>query len=98
MTNPEHLKILKQGVETWNRWRRDHPNVVPSLGGANLGGAKLSGADPTGRTSSGLTSSGPGLRGERRREGTPTTKTRVLRMMVMMMMMTTTALGNRCGD
>ena len=43
MTNPEHLKILKQGVETWNRWRRDHPNVVPSLGGANLGGAKLSG-------------------------------------------------------
>ena len=48
MANPEHLKILKQGVEAWNRWRRDHPNVVPRLGGADLSAANLRGADFTG--------------------------------------------------
>jgi hypothetical protein len=31
MANPEHLKILKQGVEVWNRWRRDNPLVEPDL-------------------------------------------------------------------
>jgi hypothetical protein len=37
MANPEHLKVLKRGVETWNRWRKDHPDVVPDLGGAKNG-------------------------------------------------------------
>ena len=23
MANPEHLYILKQGVDTWNQWRHD---------------------------------------------------------------------------
>lgn len=44
MANPKHLKILRQGVETWNQWRRDHPNVVPDLHGANLREANLVGA------------------------------------------------------
>ena len=25
MANPEHLEILKQGVEQWNKWRKEHP-------------------------------------------------------------------------
>src|SRR5271157_2461813 len=44
MANPEHLEILKQGVEQWNRWRKEHPNVAPDLAGANLSKANLSGA------------------------------------------------------
>ena len=54
MANPEHLKILKQGVEAWNEWRRRNPHLIrdPSwpdlsqadLRGANLRGAKLDGA------------------------------------------------------
>lgn len=57
MANPEHLRILKQGVEAWNKWRGDSSDTlhVPdlrdadlpgfALDGANLHGAELSGAD-----------------------------------------------------
>jgi len=50
MANPEHLEILKQGVEKWNTWRKDNPNALPDLFAANLsmadlGGANLSGAN-----------------------------------------------------
>jgi uncharacterized protein YjbI with pentapeptide repeats len=45
MANPEHLAILKQGVEQWNKWRRQHPDVEPDLSEANLGGADLHDAD-----------------------------------------------------
>ena len=30
MANPEHLEILKQGVEQWNKWREEHPEVRPT--------------------------------------------------------------------
>lgn len=33
MANPEHIEILKQGVEAWNQWRKDHPDVTPDLSG-----------------------------------------------------------------
>lgn len=45
MANPEHLKILKQGVRTWNEWRRNNPTVTPDLRAAHLEGAFLHTAD-----------------------------------------------------
>jgi len=50
MANPKHLEILKQGVETWNQWRKDNPEVIPDLSeavvtGAVLSSINLSGAD-----------------------------------------------------
>jgi len=38
MANTEHLKILNQGVEGWNKWREQHPEITPNLrsGGADL--------------------------------------------------------------
>jgi len=45
MANSDHLDILKQGVETWNRWRKDQADVRPDLSGANLPCTDLSGGD-----------------------------------------------------
>lgn len=45
MANRNHLKILKQGVETWNRWREEHPEVRPNLRKADLAVMDLSGAN-----------------------------------------------------
>lgn len=39
MANPEHVEILKQGVEVWNRWREEN------AGGANLKGTNLKGTN-----------------------------------------------------
>ena len=44
MANEEQLAILKQGVEAWNKWREDNPDVKIDLAGAKLSGAYLSGA------------------------------------------------------
>jgi uncharacterized protein YjbI with pentapeptide repeats len=45
MANEEHLKILRQGVEAWNRWRNWNPNEQPALIRADLRRAHLSGVD-----------------------------------------------------
>lgn len=50
MASPEHLKILKQGVEVWNKWRRNNIDIIPDLSdldlfGGNFEGANLSGAN-----------------------------------------------------
>ena len=45
MANPEHVKILKQGVDVWNKWCKEHPEVHPDLSGANLRVMNLSGAN-----------------------------------------------------
>lgn len=45
MANEEHLAILKQGVDTWNSWRKQHPAIEPELTGAGLSGMDLSGVD-----------------------------------------------------
>lgn len=48
MENDAHIKILEQGIETWNQWRLDYPDVKPNLKGALLRRANLSGANLTG--------------------------------------------------
>ena len=45
MANPEHLAILKQGVEIWNQWRQDSPGVKADLVGEDFREAKLYGID-----------------------------------------------------
>jgi uncharacterized protein YjbI with pentapeptide repeats len=45
MANKEHLGILRQGVEAWNRWRTENPKVRPDLYHANLERADLSRAN-----------------------------------------------------
>ena len=46
MANPEHLAILKQGIETWNTWRTAHPDVRrPDLSEADFTRAQLFGAN-----------------------------------------------------
>ncbi|MEM8639319.1 MAG: pentapeptide repeat-containing protein [Cyanobacteria bacterium P01_G01_bin.54] len=46
MANRKHLAKLKKGVEAWNRWREENPNVRPELGGAKLFRINLQEADP----------------------------------------------------
>jgi uncharacterized protein YjbI with pentapeptide repeats len=45
MANEEHLKILRQSVEMWNRWRKDNREIRPDLGGADLSEVDLRYAD-----------------------------------------------------
>jgi len=45
MPNPEHLAMLKEGVEAWNQWRGQDPEIRPDLSRVDLGGANLSGAN-----------------------------------------------------
>src|SRR6266536_2330534 len=50
MANQEHLDILKQGVDTWNKWKREHLEIRPDLRYADLREADLSYADFSGAT------------------------------------------------
>jgi hypothetical protein len=36
MANPEHLGILIEGIEQWNRWRKQASHTTPDLSGADL--------------------------------------------------------------
>lgn len=42
MANQEHLAVIRQGVEPWNRWYQNHRRVVPDLEKANLSNLNLS--------------------------------------------------------
>ncbi len=42
MANPEHLAILNEGVEVWNRWREENPKMRPDLSDAELYGEDFS--------------------------------------------------------
>ena len=46
MANPEHLAILKQGLDVWNKWRDE--NLEANLTGAILTGANLVGTNLVG--------------------------------------------------
>ena len=45
MADEEQVRILREGVGAWNRWREQHPDVRPDLKKADLGGADLSEAN-----------------------------------------------------
>ena len=45
MANPEHLAILKQGVEAWNKWREENPGTKIDLRKTNLSETDLRWAD-----------------------------------------------------
>jgi len=45
MANPEQLARLKRSVGEWNQWRRDQPDILTDLTGANISGVNISGAN-----------------------------------------------------
>ena len=45
MANLEHLDILKLGVESWNRWRQEYPDIQPDFRQAELNNINLDKAD-----------------------------------------------------
>lgn len=47
MANQEHVDVLRQGVENWNQWRVNHPEIMPDLSGADLSQAILTDANLT---------------------------------------------------
>jgi uncharacterized protein YjbI with pentapeptide repeats len=68
VADSDHIEILKQGVDAWNRWRDENPEVRPQLSSANLfqeqlANVDLQGADLTEATLSGADLSGANLRG-----------------------------------
>ena len=48
VANEEPVKILNQGVEVWNAWRRAYPAITPVLTAADLIAVDLTGANLSG--------------------------------------------------
>lgn len=44
LAKPEHLDHLSRGVDHWNRWRRDHPDIEPDLSRATLNAQSFAGS------------------------------------------------------
>ena len=42
MANDEHVALLNKGVDAWNAWRKENPDIRPDLSGADLSGRDLS--------------------------------------------------------
>jgi uncharacterized protein YjbI with pentapeptide repeats len=36
MANPEHFEILLKGIDYWNQWRKDRPDLTPDFSGAHV--------------------------------------------------------------
>jgi uncharacterized protein YjbI with pentapeptide repeats len=62
MANAEHVAILKEGVEAWNRWREKNPSIRFDIVGADLGGVDLNGAFRSGVKLHGARLAGTNLR------------------------------------
>ncbi len=45
MTIAEYVLLFKSGVDAWNKWRHENPDIIPDLTKADLRGAPLDGAD-----------------------------------------------------
>jgi len=41
MANEEHVKILKQGVDVWNKWREENPDIEPDFDESEFRGMNL---------------------------------------------------------
>ena len=42
MANQEHLDfLLEEGVEAWNDWREENPDIQPDLSNADLSSSNL---------------------------------------------------------
>jgi uncharacterized protein YjbI with pentapeptide repeats len=63
MANKEQLKLLLQGVATWNEWRKENPDVSPDLSQTHLGALSLAGANLSGANLSNSDLGGSDLRG-----------------------------------
>jgi uncharacterized protein YjbI with pentapeptide repeats len=64
MDEPEHLAKLREGIEAWNRWRKEHADVVPKLNWAEFPRQNLSGVDLSGANLSGAKLYRAELRGQ----------------------------------
>lgn len=63
MGNEKHITLLRQGVEAWNRWRAENPDLMPDLVGAGLRGLDLAGANLAGANLKGADLRGTSLIG-----------------------------------
>jgi hypothetical protein len=63
LANPEHLAKLKEGIDLWNKWRKQDRELQPNLRSASLVGADLMAADLTGSNLRGANLSGANLIG-----------------------------------
>lgn len=63
MANEEQLAILRQGVDKWNAWRKEHPQVTPDLRGVDLHGVHLRSANLLGADLTAATLAGADLQG-----------------------------------
>lgn len=63
MANEKHLVILKQGVEVWNKWRKDNKKIIPVLSEVNLSKENFCRADLNWANLRGTNLSGANLSG-----------------------------------
>ncbi|MEM8720954.1 MAG: pentapeptide repeat-containing protein [Cyanobacteria bacterium P01_G01_bin.39] len=63
MADENHLEILREGVEVWNQWRKENPDIKPDLYDADFYKANLNGADLNGADLNGADLNGADLNG-----------------------------------